>query len=305
MGEEVYRRMDLIEASTMGFCNGVSYAVGKVERCLALAVRQGVQAYSYGDFIHNRQVMEQYEKQGLKVIESPEGNVPGYIVIRAHGISDSVRRSFEDAGFNIIDGTCPTVAKSQRLIREAGRDGFHVVVIGLTGHHETLALAGCEVSPGTLVPSTIVEKVGDLERVPGGIPLFVMIQTTFPELESRLIYQAISSRFVGRKIVFGNRICPSSSARRESVNRLCDVCDAVVVVGSPMSANTQALVEIVRDRRIPVYLVETADELTEDMCRYDCVGLTAGASTATVVIENVKKRLRLMCDRMSQGKDEG
>lgn len=297
--------MDLVEASTMGFCNGVSYAVDKVEKCLSLAAGQGVPAYSYGDFIHNRQVMEQYEKRGIKVIAGPEGHVPGYVVIRAHGIPDSIRRSFDEAGFNIVDGTCPTVAKSQRLIREAGLGGFHVVVIGLVGHHETLALSGCETSLGKLVSSTVVEKVEDLERVPDDVPLFVMIQTTFPEFESKLMYQAISSRFTGRKVVFGNRICPSSSIRREAVGRLCDVCDAVVVVGSRMSANTLALVEIVRDRRIPVHLVETADELTKDICRYDCVGLTAGASTATAVIENVKKRLRLMCDRMSQGKDEG
>jgi 4-hydroxy-3-methylbut-2-enyl diphosphate reductase len=303
-GKEGCRHMDLIEASTMGFCNGVAYAVDKVERCLSLAAQNGMPAYSCGDFIHNRQVMECYEKRGLEVLSEPEGHVPGYIVIRAHGIPDADRRGFEEAGFNIVDGTCPTVSRSQRLIRKAGLDGFHIVIIGLVGHHETLALAGCETAPGVLVPSTVVEKVEDLEKVPDGVPLFIMIQTTFPEFESVLMHQAMASRFEGREVVFGNRVCPSSSMRREAVGKLCDVCDAVVVVGSPKSANTQALAEIVRRRGVPVWLVETAEDLTEDVCRYECVGITAGASTAAAVIEDVKTHLRLMCDRMSVEKDE-
>lgn len=304
----LYGRMDivdLIEASTMGFCNGVSYAINKVKQCLSFAGQKGLPAYSYGDFIHNRQVMEHYERQGIQVIESPEGHPPGYIVIRAHGIADAVRRNFEEAGFFLVDGTCPTVARSQRLIRKAGADGRHVVILGLPGHHETLALAGCELRSGSLVPSTVVSTVEDLETVPEGVPLFVMIQTTFPEKESLLLHEAMVSRFAGREIVFGNRICPSSSARREAVDKLCDVCQAVVVIGSRMSANTQALAEIVRSRGLPVWLVETENELTDDMCAYDSIGITAGASTAATVIEDVEKSLRLMRSGMSAEKDEG
>lgn len=286
--------MKVLKATTMGFCNGVSFAIGQVDSCLALAAERGVPAYSYGAFIHNQQVMEAFERKGLRIIDGPEGHAPGCVVIRAHGVSDAVRRAFNSAGFILVDGTCPTVARSQRMIRKAGMEGLHVVIISLHGHHETLALAGCELQPGRVVPSTVVERPEDLERVPDGVPLFVMIQTTFPEAESKVMYAAIASRFQDRKVVVGNRICPSSTVRRNAVVRLCEFCDAVVVVGSPQSANTQALGKIAENRGAAVYMIETVDELTDELRRYRCVGLTAGASSPEDVIGAVEDRLNRM-----------
>lgn len=284
--------MEIVKATSLGFCNGVSFAIGKVEQCLALAKEHGLPAYSCGEFIHNRHVMEHYQRQGLQVIAEPEGHRPGYVVVRAHGIPDALRTRFETAGYSIIDGTCPTVARSQMLIRKASAEGRHIVIIGLHQHDETVALAGCEVASGILVDSTIVESVEELEHVPEHVPLLVMVQTTFPESPGELIYQALTTGFQDRDIVYGNRICPSSVIRRKAVEKLCDDCDAVIVVGSSNSANTQALVEIVRQRNLPVWLVPAQDEVPEDVCGYSRIGLTAGASAPPEVVSGVEARLR-------------
>jgi 4-hydroxy-3-methylbut-2-enyl diphosphate reductase len=119
-------------------------------------------------------------------------------------------------------------------------------------------------------------------------------ETAFNELSSMIL-----ERFPGGTVF--NTICDATHKRQEEVRSLCQVVEAMVVVGGKNSANTQRLAEIAQGKGCPVFLVETEDELDiEVLSKYDCVGVTAGASTPTWMINRVVGILEAI-----PSKDEG
>ncbi len=292
--------MKLVRANCMGFCKGVLCAIKKVEECLRTSEKDGKPAYSLGRFIHNPLVIKEYTDRGLVIIEDGEGHEPGNILIRAHGVGDAKRRALNQQGFTLMDGTCPTVARSQFLLRNAAREGRHIIIMGLHDHDETQSLLECETEPGHQVSATVVESCSELDQVPMDVPLTVIVQTTFPEEGYKQISTEIKRRFPDRDVVFANKLCPSSTLRRESLRNMCKNVDAVVIIGSRTSANTNALVEVSQATGTPTWHVEDASELPRELIHYDTVGITAGASTSPKIILSVEQRLM----ELAQGADE-
>jgi 4-hydroxy-3-methylbut-2-enyl diphosphate reductase len=67
--------------------------------------------------------------------------------------------------------------------------------------------------------------------------------------------------------------------------------DAMVVVGGRHSSNTCKLREV-SSTNCPSFLIETADELKNiDFSKFDVIGVTAGASTPSVIIKEVLKTM--------------
>ena len=131
--------MRVVLSDAYGFCGGVRDAVRRAHEAIREARETGLPCYVYGDIVHSKAVMEELLAEGAERIVSPDGHLPGIVVIRAHGITDGMRSSFTMAGFTVIDATCPVVLKSQRLLRDSGR---RTIIIGMRGHSEILTLQG-------------------------------------------------------------------------------------------------------------------------------------------------------------------
>ncbi len=271
--------MEIVQSRTMGYCNGVARVIEMARECLRVAQAKHLPAYSIGWFIHNPTVVDRFVANGMVHIERPTDGPPGVALIRAHGIGDPLRRQFLEAGFQLIDGTCGTVAYSQRMIRSVESD-IHVVVAGLRGHGEVVALSNVWNSVGDIVPVSVVEDVTEVEELPGfsDSRVLFMTQTTFPQLHYQLIRERMTACY-GERLIIGNRLCPSTARRHEALIEIVPKVDAVVVVGGRASVNTTALVHLVQERKIPVWHVESAEELPGDIYMFNKVGITAGTST--------------------------
>lgn len=281
--------MKLILSETMGYCGGVSRAISMVEQAIMDAKKQGKPVYSLGKIIHNSLVCASFAEQGLLIIDSPEGHPPGIIVFRAHGVSDRVRRSFVEAGFTIIDATCPVVSRNLRTIATRQKDS-HIIIVGHENHPETLAMQGVE---GGSAPPILVSGLEDLSLLSKTVPYVVLVQTTFDRLLWVKVQEAFGDlRQKGYTIEVSNEICPSSVNRRDAALRLCDTCDAVLVIGGKESANTRALYTLIADRGKKVWHIESEDEITQEMRAYAILGITAGASTPSQTIESVIATLK-------------
>lgn len=282
--------MELILSDTMGYCGGVSRAISMVEQAIKMARESGKPVYSVGNIIHNTQVCEAFSREGLIAIESPEGHDPGYVVLRAHGVPDSLHRIFLEAGFTIIDATCPVVKRNLSLLAEYCPE-YTIIVIGKEGHPETIALQGVE-NEGKVCPTILISESSQVAQLPKGKKYAVFVQTTFERAAWNEIRSAL--RMVeneGRSFVFVNNVCPSSRNRRNAALRLCARCDAILVIGGKKSANTAALYELIKQQGKKVWHIETEQEVTEEMREYSPLGLTAGASTPASTIEAVRKKL--------------
>lgn len=245
-------------------------------------VYKGKKIYTLGPIIHNPQVLELLEAQGVKVVyrpeEIPEGSI---VVIRAHGISPQVRRELMRPGITIIDATCPRVKKVQQIIKQFGQKGYAVIILGEKEHPEVKGLMGF-----TQNQTWVVDKIEDLDKLPPLLRPLLVAQTTQNERLFQKIAQAIRKRYPETKIF--DTICHSTQERQQEVREIAEKVEAFVIVGGKISGNTKRLAQIANDCGVKTYHIETEDELPPDeIKRFRAIGVTAGASTPHWLIRRV------------------
>ncbi len=275
--------MRVVLASTAGFCIGVKRALEMVLK--AIDQNRG-KIYTYGPLIHNPQVLDLLRERGITVLRPGERVPSGLVVIRAHGIPPQEKHELEAAAANIIDATCPRVAKVQAIIRRWALQGSATLIVGDADHPEVRGLMGHTEGRGY-----VVAGFQDVAALPELKDLIVVAQTTQSECRFAARVAEIQARFPQAKIY--NTICDATASRQAEVQDLARQVEALVVVGGRNSGNTQRLVEISRGTGIPTYHVETEQDLDlEEMSRYHTVGVTAGASTPHWLIGNVVNTLK-------------
>ena len=102
--------MQIVIAQNAGFCYGVRAAVEK-----AFAAAQNGPCWTLGSLIHNREVLERLEAAGVHTAQSADEIPGGTVIIRSHGVSPDVLEALSARGLNVIDATCPNVARVHRL----------------------------------------------------------------------------------------------------------------------------------------------------------------------------------------------
>ena len=131
--------MEIKVAKTAGFCFGVNRAVELTYGLLA----EGRRVATLGPLIHNPQTVEDLERRGALVADTPADVPAGYeVVIRSHGVPRSVYDELEARGIAYHDATCPFVQKIQRIAAEAEKAGAVLLVAGDKTHPEVQGIVG-------------------------------------------------------------------------------------------------------------------------------------------------------------------
>jgi NagD protein len=86
-------------------------------------------------------------------------------------------------------------------------------------------------------------------------------------------------------------ICPAARQRQNSLKKLVDETEAVIVIGGKNSANTKRLYNTAADAGLPCWHIQTKDELPPEVFNYSIIGITAGASTPDWIIEEVEEHI--------------
>ncbi len=272
----------IVRSNVMGFCMGVKAAMQKVEEQVEL--NSDIDLYTYGPLIHNPQVIEKLQSQGVNAIESPMEGDGGTIIIRAHGIPPEKRLEFIDAGYNVMEGTCPRVLLSQKTVSQYSSDGWFVVIVGDKGHGEVKAIVGCANKYEVILSESEAEKLKLPEKT------LVIAQTTLSRGEYDAICGILERRKPDIKII--KSICPATSQRQKSLKELTAQVDAVIVVGGRNSANTKRLHLSALKYGIPSWHVEDVNDLPDEIYIFETVGITAGASTPDWIIDRIESELK-------------
>ncbi len=274
--------MKVVMAKKAGFCMGVRRAVQIALRAASEAERP---VYTYGPLIHNSQALMLLEALEVRPLKEIPEKGKGTIIIRAHGVPPEEKERLRQAGFKIIEGTCPRVLRVQALAKRFSAQGYHVIIIGDPDHAEVKGILGYAGERGI-----VVSKLEDLDKLPPLEKYVILSQTTQDGKFFETISREILKRFPGGKIY--NTICNATFERQQEVRRLCRECEAIVVVGGKNSANTKRLAMIAGEEGRKVYLVETAEELPlHELQKFRKIGITAGASTPNWVINQVVRTL--------------
>ncbi|MDH4129457.1 MAG: 4-hydroxy-3-methylbut-2-enyl diphosphate reductase [Spirochaetota bacterium] len=275
--------MQIIRANYMGMCFGVKNAlkkVGETDDLLNLTI--------YGDLVHNEKIIQNLSGMGVKMIsESERPLVPRTtkVLISAHGISDSESNWLRSNAKTLIDTTCPHVKQIHEHAKNFNKMGFTVVVIGKKDHVEVKGLVG------DLNSYYIIEKPDEVKRFKEKY-LGVICQSTISPDFANTILLKIKSLNHDREIKYINTICKPTIDRQLAVKNLLSKVDAVVVVGGSNSNNTKKLLETANSKNIPAIHIQSANDLCPTWFKdFKRVGLTAGASTLDITIEEVYQKL--------------
>ena len=275
--------MKIKVAKYAGFCEGVRRAVAMA---LDHAQKSSTPVYTWGELIHNPQVISLLRKKGVKDLSDLEDARGGSLLIRSHGISPAHRRRAESIGLPVVDATCPHVLRIHNIITKAASEGATTIVVGDAGHAEVEGLVGCAGDSAYVIGK--LEEAEKLPEINGNI--CVVAQTTQDEEVFDRIAARLKERFPQAN--FHRTICSSTRLRQEEIRGMSSEADAVVVVGGRNSANTARLAQIANASGVPVFHIEMPEELDSDeMSRFETVVVTAGASTPNWIIRNVVNRL--------------
>jgi 4-hydroxy-3-methylbut-2-en-1-yl diphosphate reductase len=278
----------VILAEPRGFCAGVERAVETVVRALET---YGPPIYVRKHIVHNAHVVADLSARGAVFVESeldvPEG---ARLVLAAHGVAPAVHRAAADRGLATIDATCPLVTKVHVEVRRFADAGYRIVLIGHAGHDEVIGTTGQAADAVVLVES--VDEARTVELPETG-PLAYVTQTTLSVDDTAEIIATLRARFPR---IVGPRtedICYATTNRQNAVKQLIAAVDALVVVGSNESSNSNRLVETALAAGIPAWLVGDETELDiHHLESFETVGVTAGASTPEHIVEQVCRWFR-------------
>jgi len=275
--------MPVYLAKSAGFCFGVNNAVNRVYELLDA----GETVCTLGPIIHNPQVVEELERRGVRTVGAPEETPDGsMLVIRSHGVPQSVYDTIRAQGIRHCDATCPFVAKIHRIVATHSAEGAAVLIAGNPDHPEVLGIRGHATGPAYIfrTPEELESLVSQHPELAEN-PCIMVVQTTFNKNVWKKCEEKAKKLCTNLKI-FGT-ICSATAKRQEEAVELAQKCDLVVIVGGRESSNTAKLRDVCA-AYCPTLWVETADELPRDRFAPGmAVGLTAGASTPADIIKEV------------------
>ena len=273
--------MKVILAKTAGFCFGVNRAVEMTYQLLG----EGRKVATLGPLIHSPQVVQDLERRGAVTCDTVEQVPDGYeVVIRSHGVPREVYDKINTRSLAFHDATCPFVTKIHKIAAEAGENGALLLVAGDASHPEVQGIVG-----HTSGEVRIFANLEQLKRLAPELEkqksIYVVAQTTFNVQSWEICKEFLKNQCTNSKIF--DTICNATWARQQEAEDLSQKCDHMVVIGGHHSSNTQKLLQVAA-RHTKAVNVETADELDKDWLNgARMVGVTAGASTPSSIIEEV------------------
>ncbi len=274
--------MKVIVAKPRGFCAGVQRAVQLAEQSL----KGEKQVYSLGPLIHNPQVVERLEKQGLIVIDSLS-KVPddAAVLIRSHGESPEIFSEAERRGLEVIDGTCVLVKRAQNIVRQLHEQDYQVVIVGDPNHPEVRGVM-------SYAPDAIcVREQSDLSKLAGHRRVGIIAQTTYSLTAFGQMVGLVVSAGCG-EVKALDTICQATHARQQAALEVTKQVEVMFVLGGRQSANTGRLAELCAAQGVKTYHLESWEQFCHEYIDgKDVAGVTAGASTPDWAIEEFVAKL--------------
>ncbi len=276
--------MEIILSSPRGFCAGVVRAIEIVELCLQ---RFSPPIYVKHQIVHNPYVVKALEQKGAITVEEVQEIPPSSIVVfSAHGSPPDDFRKAQERNLRIIDATCPLVTRVHNEAIKYSREGKRVILVGHRGHAEVQGTMG-------QAPMALVDDNGSAE-IPHwseDTPVAVLTQTTLSVDDTAKAIREIKSRFSNTLV--RNDVCYATTNRQEAVKELAKLVDLVLVIGAQNSSNCNRLREVAERHGVPAYLINRTEDLDESWLRDDMkVGITSGASTPEVLVDDVISKLK-------------
>ncbi|WDD88806.1 bifunctional 4-hydroxy-3-methylbut-2-enyl diphosphate reductase/30S ribosomal protein S1 [Fusobacterium nucleatum] len=282
--------MEIIRAKYMGFCFGVLEAINV---CNSLVEEKG-KKYILGMLVHNKQVVEDMQRKGFKLVTEEEllQDVDSLkendiVVIRAHGTSKKVHEKLKERKVKVFDATCIFVNKIRQEIEIANEKGYSILFMGDRDHPEVKGVISFADDIQIFESYEEATKLKiDLDKT-----YLLSTQTTLNKRKFEEVKKFFKENY--KNVIIFDKICGATAVRQKAVEDLAVKVELMIVVGDTKSSNTKKLYEISKKLNDNTYLIENEEQLDLDIFSgKKVVGITAGASTPEETIMNIEKKIR-------------
>lgn len=274
-------------AEPRGFCAGVEMAI----KALTWMVRIfDAPVYCYHDIVHNRWVVEAFERSGVVFVDSIEEVPDGApVMLSAHGSAPQVVADAQRVAGLVVDAVCPLVTKVHHEVKTMADAGYDIIYVGHEGHDEAVGTVAEAPNHITLVePETGLSDFHP--RDPSKVAL--LAQTTLGMFEWQQVLDEASEAFPALRTARKSDLCYATTNRQEAVEQLASICDLILVVGSDSSSNTRALVRVAHELGTLAYRIDGATDIEDGwLTGSTTVGVTAGASAPDHLVAEVIDRI--------------
>ena len=280
--------MQVLKITPRGYCYGVVDAM-VIARNAAMDKTLPRPIYILGMIVHNKHVTDAFEQDGIitldgenrkEILEKVES---GTVIFTAHGVSPEVRELARKKGLVSIDATCPDVTVTHDLIREKTALGYQIIYIGKKGHPEPEGAVG--VAPDAV---HLVQTIEDVEKLDiHSDKLLVTNQTTMSQWDVVALMEKLEKKYP--HIEVHKEICLATQVRQEAVAGQAGAAELLIVVGDPMSNNSNRLTQVSEEiANTPSYRISDLSEIKLEWLEgIETVAVTAGASTPTPIVKEV------------------
>lgn len=246
--------------------------------------------YCYHDIVHNRWVVDAFERVGVVFVEDVSEVPPGApVMLSAHGSSPEVVAGAAGVAGIVVDAVCPLVTKVHHEVKKMAANGYDILYVGHEGHDE--AVGTVAEAPESI---RLVEPEDGLTDFVPKDPekVALLAQTTLGLFEWEQVLQEASLAFPTLKTARKSDLCYATTNRQSAVTQLTETCDLILVVGSDSSSNTRALVRVATEANVMAYRIDSAGSIEDEwLTGADRVGVTAGASAPDHLVTEVIDRL--------------
>ena len=309
--------MKVTVAKNAGFCFGVKRATDELEKAIDNR-RAGERIYTLGTLIHNETYNKSLSDRGVlvtdipgiaRIAETASEHSPVTVFVRAHGIpredEDKLRRlSRSNSHFRYVDCTCPFVKKIHKIAGENSSPDNFFVLLGAADHPEVVGIMSYfEHDKFTANSSADIEKLVkslDVKKYSEKTPILAA-QTT-QNLSEWKKSQQIFKKLYTNALIF-DTICSVTESRQTEAAALSRECDIMIVIGGRESSNTAKLYSICKENCPQTIWIERCEELADNnliTSAHTKVGIAAGASTPSGVIQEVYKTMSEMNENFAE-----
>ena len=274
-------------AKNIGFCSGVRRAVNIVEKTL---IQSNDKVYSLGAVIHNPEVIKRLEEKNLCIINSLDNlKDSSTLVLPSHGSPRNILNAAKKKNLKLIDVTCPYVSLVQKICDMLHKQGLAVIIVGDRKHPEVRALL--DLAPGAYT----IDKIKDIKKnIFSYKKIGIISQTTqTKDVFFQVVSKILQKNPLVKEVHVYNTICLDTVHRQNEVKKLAGSVDALLIIGSRLSANTKRLLSIGRKINKRTYLVENEKaDLNKILKNANKVGLISGASTPKWLVNEIINEIR-------------
>ena len=252
-------------------------------------LKEGKKVTTLGPIIHNPHMVAELAERGVEIADTPNdlSSMDRTLVIRSHGVPQSVIDEIEQKGISYENATCPFVSKIHQIVKDNSREGKVILIAGDENHPEVQGIVGhCEgehyIFKNYEDLGKLLKKLENIEN----ISICVVAQTTYDVKEWKNCLKLLKKVYTNAKIF--DTICSATSIRQSEAEELASISDIMVVIGGRQSSNTAKLFSVCKSNCERTYLIESVAELDDiALIDADIIGITAGASTPARIIKEV------------------